>query len=104
GALEVEVELLVPDRFGRLLDGHGPEGAGVVDEDVDGAERADDLAHHMIDLGKLAAVRLEGLCHAASCRDAPDHGVCRGVVPVIDDGDPGAFGCIANGDSLADAL
>jgi hypothetical protein len=76
----------------------------VVDQDLGGAEMADDVRDHPFNLGNLGAVRFERPGLASVRRDLADHPVGVRVVAVIDDGDTGALGRVAQRDSLSDAL
>ena len=56
---QLQVEVVLPDLVGDLLRGHRPRLAGVVDQDVDLAERLDDAVEGLRDVVGLRHVALE---------------------------------------------
>src|SRR5690606_36840899 len=104
GTLEIEVELLVPDRFCCLLDWHGAENAGIVDEDVESAEGIDHLLHHPFDFGDLRAVGAKRLGSAPRFGDVIDNDLRLVVAFGVVDGYLGALLPEAVRGSRPDAL
>ena len=102
-AAEIEIELFVPDLFGRLRYRDRAEYARIVDQYIGGAEMADDLGDHPFDLRDLCAIGLERTSPRPRLRDPPPRSG-GGIVAMIDDGDPRALGRVANRDGLADPL
>ncbi len=98
------VEVVLQDLVGQLLERAGRGGAGVVDDDVDLAERLHRLVVDALDVGGLGDVALHADDPAARLgADRLDRLVER-LAAARHDRDVGAGGGEAGGDRKADAL
>ena len=91
GALQVDVDGLVPVVLGRLEQALGDHHAGIVDQHVDAAVAGHRLVDQAPDVGAAGHVRRDRDGIPASRPDLRDHGVGLGrPVPVVDH-DPGSL-------------
>ena len=84
---------LGPGRFITLVvdrDAHGD--AGIVDDDIEGAEMGGDVVDDLNDVVRLCDVECPCLCRTAGCGDLAGDGL-GGPGIDIGDGDIGALGC-----------
>lgn len=103
GAPEVGLEDFEEFGGGDVLgEGARAGGAGVVDEDVDGAEGASDVAQHGFDGAGVGDVGADGEGVAAGVLDVVGYGLDVGFGAGAD-GDAGAAAAELEGDGAADA-
>ena len=103
-ALEVEIELFVPQLLGCLHNRYRPKHTGIVDQNIKAAELGDHRIDQTIDIIELGDIGLERFRGAALRLDRRDDGIGPLRACVVADGDLGAFLGIALGDCLADPL
>ena len=66
---------------------HCAKHAGIVDQDVDGAEMPDHLGHHAFDIGDFRAIGLDRFGVAAGGSDPLRNRIRGGIIAVINYGD-----------------
>ena len=77
---------------------------GVVDEDVDRAERLDGLGHHRFHIAGVGEIAMDGDGFAALAGDRSHHALGRLLAGAVVDGNRGTLGGEADRDLGADTL
>jgi hypothetical protein len=91
GRFQIDRDRQIEIAFGEVVDATDDGDAGIVDEDVNRAERRSDVSNHFCDAGGLRHVGGDGDRAATYILDLPDN--CLGIIgtfPIVDrDGDAG---------------
>jgi drug/metabolite transporter (DMT)-like permease len=103
-AAKIEVELLVPNSLRGFRNRHGAEHAGIVDQDVDGAEMLDHFGDHVLDLRHFRTISLDRFGVAAGAANPLHHGGRPRVIAVVHDCDPRTLDAVTNRNCFADTL
>ena len=98
---EVDLQDVVPVFEGDVFGGGAEDGAGVVDEDVDAAERVVDLGEEVFGAGGGGEVGLEGVRRCHRRLDGGGGVVGGAAVAVAGDGGSGLRECGGDGGSEA---